>query len=81
MGLKVTNTELTSNEKEALRFYADFLSRHKKAPTFRQIADHLGVYPNAARWVIDKLKEKGHLVERPVTVMRLKVSAKGKKAV
>jgi predicted ArsR family transcriptional regulator len=78
---RVTNTELTTNEHKALCFYKEFLSQYKKAPTFRQIAEHLGVYPNAARWVIDKLKEKGHLVERPVTVMRLKVSAKGKKAI
>jgi hypothetical protein len=78
---KTKNLELTSNEAKALRFCKEHLDTYKKMPTFRQIAEHLGVYVNAANWIVDKLKEKGALVERPVTVMRLKVSAKGKKAV
>jgi hypothetical protein len=74
------NTELTSREKQALGFYKGHLEKFKAPPSYRQLAAYLGCWPNAARYLVLRLQEKGYLVEKKITAIRLTVSTKGKKA-
>lgn len=76
------NKELTTGEREALRFYRSFAEKHGKPPTLRQLAAHMGSpYPNTAQNYIAQLEAKGFLGPRRITETRLMVTAKGKKAV
>ncbi len=76
----VKNDELTTTQKEALRTYQKFETKHGVPPSVRQLAAELDISHNASHYLIGMLRDKGFLAPRAVTEMRLKVSAKGKKA-
>lgn len=80
MGAKTANLELTTHEKECLRLYREHVAQHKAAPTLRWLGAQLSINHSAARYLILRLEEKGYLAQKPVTVMRLKLTAKAKKA-
>lgn len=74
------NLELTTAEKDCLRHYRDHVAQFKAPPTYRQLAIYIGAkHHNTAVFLVGKLREKGYLVEKPVTVMRLRLSSKGRK--
>lgn len=75
------NLELTTGEKEVLRYYTKHFEKHGIPPTIRQLADHMGSKnPNTAQGYLKRLEAKGYLSPKPVTYIRLKPTAKAKKA-
>lgn len=72
---KNANQELTTREREALVFYKKHLTKHGVPPSHRALAAALGVFPNAATWLIKRLTEKGYIEVqvrvRPITQRRL----------
>lgn len=75
------NRELTTAQKEALVAYRRHCDKHDGAPpTVRELAALLRKSPNAAQNLIQKLREKGYLSMRPVTIIRSTVTAKGRRA-
>lgn len=76
------NTELTTSERKALNFYAEYIAAHQKKPTAREVAAFMGsVHPNLGALYLKQLKAKGYLEAVPVMVESLALTAKGKKAV
>jgi SOS-response transcriptional repressor LexA len=69
------NRELTTRQKDALKVYAKFVEQHGRPPSVREYGEALGVSHRAAHFQLQKLKEKGR-----ITMVRMKVSAKGLKA-
>jgi|APDOM4702015159_1054818.scaffolds.fasta_scaffold26503_1 SOS-response transcriptional repressor LexA len=75
------NTELTTAQKQALVAYRRHCDEHDgEPPTVRWLADALGKSPNAAHQLIQRLREKGYLSMKPVTIIRSKLTAKGRAA-
>lgn len=88
------NLELTTGEKETWKLYNEYLEEHGHAPTVRQLAEALDIYPNAVQHRLRSLRDKGWLAERrtkvtvtrrrPITLRITKTTlvptAKGKKA-
>ncbi len=74
-----SNTELTSSEKDTLKVYRAFLAKHKTPPSGRQLAALCGIGETTVRYQLRRLMMKGYLREKPVTEMRLTLSAKGRK--
>ena len=79
MAERTPNVELTTAEKRVLVLYRDHVDKYKAPPTYRWIADLLGVTHNAIVQHVKKLEAKGFLARRPVTIIRLTLSDKGKK--
>lgn len=80
MGARRPNYEPTTFELEILSFHRNFTQRYGQAPGLRTIARHFNVYPNAIRYHLKNLIEKGHIrarPDRPVTG-RFILSAKGR---
>lgn len=74
--------ELTLRQEEALRVYKRMTEKNDGVtPTVRALGDKLGIGHNAAHQMLMRLREKGFLTMPPVTQTRLRISAKGKKAV
>lgn len=70
------NAELTTSELHALRAYEKFTAQHGAPPSVRQLAALCGITHNPAHYIIGRLRDKG-----AITQVRLRVSAKGKKAI
>lgn len=74
------NMNLTTVQEEALTAYRKLCDEKGEPPTVRELADALGKGPNAAHYLIGKLREKGYLSMKPVTIIRPTLTAKGRKA-
>lgn len=74
------NLELTTTQKNALRVYHELTEHDGMPPSVRTLAAALRVSHHAAHYQIEILTEKGFLAPVKVSVTRLKVSAKGKRA-
>jgi SOS-response transcriptional repressor LexA len=75
------NENLTTTQQQALDVYRRLTDKQKgEPPTVRQLADALGKGHTAAHALIQQLRKKGYLSMKPVTVIRPKLTAKGKKA-
>lgn len=74
------NHELLTTDKSALKFYRDYFEQHGHTPTYQQVGDAIGLTPSGARYALQRLRDKGYLQEKPITAMRLTLSAKGKAA-
>lgn len=72
------NEELLTTDKNALRFYRQYLEEHGHTPTYQQVANATDLSVSGARYAIQRLRDKGYLQEKPITEMRLTLSAKGK---
>jgi SOS-response transcriptional repressor LexA len=72
------NQELLTTDKNALRFYRQYVEEHGHSPTYQQVADATELSPSGARYALQRLRDKGYLQEKPITAMRLTLSAKGK---
>lgn len=74
--------ELTLRQEEALRVYKRMTEKNDGiTPTVRAFAEKLECGHNAAHQLLMRLREKGFLTMPPVTQTRLRITAKGKKAV
>lgn len=75
------NRNLTSPQEEALTAYRRITDKQGgEPPTVRQLADALGKSPNAAYQLTLQLRKKGYLTMKPVTVIRPRLTAKGRRA-
>lgn len=75
------NLELTTTQKQALDMYRRLTDKNGgEPPTVRQLGDALGKGHNAAHQLIQRLREKGYLSMKPVTIIRPTLTAKGRKA-
>jgi DNA-binding transcriptional regulator YhcF (GntR family) len=52
---------LTIKQQAALDFIRDYLCANCCAPTYKDVATHFGVYPNAAQSTVDSLRKKGFI--------------------
>lgn len=74
------NHELLTTDKNALRFYREYVEQHGHSPSYQRVASAIGLTPSGARYALQRLRDKGYLQEKPVTAVRLTLSAKGKAA-
>lgn len=74
------NQELTSHQKDVLKVIKKLTAQNGEVPGRHVLAQALGCSLTSAQFALNILKEKGYLKLRPVTVMRLKLSAKGRQA-
>lgn len=74
------NRELTTTQKEALDTYRRLTDKNGgDPPSVRELASALGKGHNAAHQLIQKLREKGYLSMKPVTIIRPTLTAKARK--
>ena len=73
------NHELLTTDKNALRFYREYLDQHGHAPSYQQVGDAIGLTMSGARYALQRLRDKGYMQEKPVTAVRLVLSMKGRK--
>lgn len=74
------NTALSSTQAEALALYRKLTDRNGEPPTVREFAKALGKSHNGAHYLIQKLREKGYLTMKPVTIIRPTLTAKARRA-
>lgn len=74
------NYELTTVEKEALRVYREHIDKYGAPPSLRQLGQYLDMVHSAAGTLLRRLRDKGYMQEKKITVTRLMLSSKGKKA-
>lgn len=79
---RTRNVELTTAEKEGLIMYDRLTEKSGGTPpTAQELATALGHADRQyGHQLVQRLRDKGHLTMRPVTVMRLKLSNKGRRA-
>ncbi len=74
------NLNLTSPQEEALAAYRRLTEKHGgEPPTVRMLAEAIGKSPNAAHQLIQRLREKGYLSMKPVTIIRPTLTAKARR--
>lgn len=73
------NQELTSAQKNCLRAYREHIDKFGALPSLRKLAETLGIAHSSTRYLLQELEKRGYLVQKPITVMRLRLSPKGKK--
>jgi Mn-dependent DtxR family transcriptional regulator len=71
---------LTPPQEDALSAYRRLTTKKGEPPTVRELAKALGKSPTAAAHLIQKLREKGYLSMKPVTIIRPTLTAKGRRA-
>lgn len=74
------NELLTSTQHRALDAYRRLSDEKGEPPTVREFAHALGVTHQGAHYLITKLREKGYLSMKPVTIVRPKLTAKARRA-
>lgn len=74
------NKELTSNEKNVLTKYREHVEATGQAPTKNGLARDCGLHISSVRACYKTLKDKGYMKEEAITVVRLTLSAKAKRA-
>lgn len=74
------NRNLTTTEERALGAYRRLTERDGEPPTVRALGEALGISHTPAHRLIQKLREKGYLSMKPVTIIRPTLTAKGRKA-
>lgn len=72
------NRNLTTTQEEALRAYRELCEKNGTPPTLRELAEVLGKSRNACHALVNHLREKGFLSMKPVTIIRPKLTAKGR---
>lgn len=72
--------DLTVQQERVLEFIAAYYAVHDQAPTSREIAEELGVSPQAADGHISELVLKGHLSPRLARHRHIVLTAVGREA-
>lgn len=75
------NRNLTSTQEQGLKIYRKLTEQKGSPPTIREFAEALDRSSNAAAFLINKLREKGYLTMKPITLVRPTLTAKGKREV
>ncbi len=76
----VPNKLLSDTQARALDVYRRWTDRHDGSPpSVRELAAELGITHNGAHYLIGKLREKGYLTMKPVTIIRPTLTAKARK--
>ena len=73
------NLELTTAQKNCLGAYRKHVDKFGAPPSLRELALALGLAHSSARHLLQELERRGYLVKKPITVMRLRLSPKGRK--
>lgn len=79
MAKPTLNVDLTTNDRRVLAAFRKHVDKYKCEPTIRWLAGELDVFPNAISWALKQLRKKGYLEDKPITVIRIKLSERGKK--
>ena len=85
---KLTNRNLTTREQAFLETYTAHERKHGAPPSMVQMSRALGIAVNGAQYIRDRLVDKGFVTKIPIpenlkrsnTLVRLRLTAKGKKA-
>lgn len=77
--MAVPNTNLTSTQQHALDVYRRLTAESGQPPSVRELAAALGTSHTSAHALVGKLRDKGYLGMKPVTVTRLMPTTKGQK--
>jgi SOS-response transcriptional repressor LexA len=72
--------DLTKPQELALAVYRRLTEKLGAPPSVRQFAAALGKSHNAAHAMIGKLREKGYLSMKPITLVRPTLTAKARRA-
>lgn len=74
------NSELTSTERRVLDAFKR-LSKRGEAPSLNELAADLGdITRTGVSYLLGRLREKGHLTPSRITIIRSKLTAKGRRA-
>ena len=57
--------DLSDKHRQVLAFVASFSNEFGYAPTTKEIAKHLGVYPNAVQGFLDVMERRGAIKRTP----------------
>lgn len=74
------NRNLTTTQEHALGVYRRLTEKLGEPPSVRAFAEALGRTHNSAHRMIGQLREKGYLSMKPVTIIRPRLTAKGRAA-
>lgn len=74
------NKNLTTAQENALAIYRNLEHRLGEPPTVRVFAEALGKSHSAAYQFIQQFRKKGFISMRPITIIRPRLTAKGRKA-
>ena len=75
------NRNLSPTQEHALTLYRRLTDKNDgNPPSVREFAAALGKSHNAAHYLIGKLREKGFLSMKPITIIRPNLTAKGRAA-
>jgi DNA-binding IscR family transcriptional regulator len=78
---RTPNQNLTTGEEEALTMYQRLTKKARgEPPTVRALAAALGTSSTATQYLLTKLREKGALTMPKITIVRSRVTAKGRAA-
>jgi len=73
------NMNLTSAQQHALDIYRKLCEKNGgESPTVREFAEALGKSHSSAHQFIRQFQAKGHLSMKPVTIIRPRLTAKGR---
>lgn len=67
---------LTKRQSDVLKFIKKFIDKNGCSPTQKEIADHFGVFPNAARDYLINLQKKGEIVFTSLPTRNIKLAKK-----
>lgn len=70
---------LSPRERSAFLFYERHVDKYAEAPTFRALAEHLGIVVSHAHYIVARLRQKGYLTSPKVTIIRSMPTAKGRR--
>jgi len=74
------NKNLTTAQENALAIYRNLEQRLGEPPTVRSFAEALGKSHSAAYQFIQQFRRKGFISMKPITIIRPRLTAKGRKA-
>lgn len=74
------NKNLTTDQENALAIYRNLEQRLGEPPSVRVFAEALGKSHSSAHHFILQFRKKGYVSMRPITIIRPRLTAKGRKA-
>lgn len=74
------NKNLTTDQENALAVYRNLEQRLGEPPSVRVYAEALGKSHSSAHHFIQQFRKKGFVSMKPITIIRPRLTAKGRKA-
>jgi Mn-dependent DtxR family transcriptional regulator len=78
--MPVDNKNLTTEQENALAIYRNLEGRLGEPPSVRVYAEALGKSHSSAHHFIQQFRKKGFISMKPITIIRPRLTAKGRKA-